>query len=156
MNPWRRFARFNIVGLAGVGLQIGSLAVLVHVAGVHYFAATIVALALTLVHNFAWHVRWTWRDRALAGRRLPGAFLRFVAGNGLVSLVGNVALMPVLVGVSGLPPVLANLAAIIACGLMNYGIGVAVFRKGGGWGQTSKCRGLTPTALNRPRLGFQR
>ena len=59
----RRWLRFNAVGLAGVIVQLGVLAALTRFAGWHYLPATLVAVELTLLHNLAWHERWTWRDR---------------------------------------------------------------------------------------------
>jgi putative flippase GtrA len=45
---------------------------------------------------------------------------RFHAANGLVSLTGNLILMRLLVGLLGLPPVLANLIAVLTCALVNF------------------------------------
>ena len=123
MNPWLRIARFYTVGLLGVLLQLAVVAVAVHVAGLDYRIASIVALAVTLAHNFAWHARWTWRDRRPAGGRLIVAFWRFVAANGAVSFAGTVLLLPVIVQWFGVPAVPANLAVIALCGLVNYVVG---------------------------------
>jgi putative flippase GtrA len=87
-------------------------------------------VGLAVAHNFLWHWRWTWRDRAIPIAGVPAAFARFAGANGVVSLAGNVWLMFVLVGVAGLPPVGANLVAIAACGLVNYRLGDRfVFRR---------------------------
>ena len=51
-----------------------------------------------MLHNFVWHERWTWRDRAGGGpARLLGRLARFHAGAGIVSLAGNVAITVALV-----------------------------------------------------------
>jgi putative flippase GtrA len=121
MSPIVRFARFNIVGALGIGVQLGTVAALAHGLGVNPIAATAVGIGAAVVHNFAWHVRWTWRDRMPPGRSRLRAFGRFVAANGAVSFVGSMALMPVLVG--ALAPVPANLVTIAACGLGNYFFG---------------------------------
>ncbi len=117
--PSSRFLKFNGVGAMGFLLQLGLLALLLHLRA-HYLAATAIAVELTILHNFAWHERWTWRDRpATAGGRIRRLW-RFHATNGLVSLAGNLLLMRLLVGAAGLPPVLANLLAVLACALVNY------------------------------------
>jgi putative flippase GtrA len=115
-----RFLKFNGVGIIGFALQLGLLAVLLRL-GVHYLAATALAVELTILHNFAWHEGWTWRDRA-AGFRAGRArrLWRFHAANGLVSLAGNLILMRLFVGLLGLPPVPANLAAVLLCALVNF------------------------------------
>lgn len=83
-----RFLKFNGVGAMGFLLQLGLLALLLH-HGTHYLAATAIAVELTLLHNFAWHERWTWRDRPVHARGRILRLWRFHATNGLVSLAGN-------------------------------------------------------------------
>jgi putative flippase GtrA len=114
--------RFGGVGALGIGVQLAVLALLEGPAGLDYISATFVAVMAALVHNFFWHRAWTWRDRRGGGSALS-QFFRFAVANGLVSLLGNVALMFVLVGVFGLPAVPANLIAIAACGVANYWLG---------------------------------
>jgi len=123
---WRRALRFYSVGAAGATLQLGTLAVLVHAAGFHYGLATAIALGLTLVHNFVWHVRWTWRERR-PGAGYTMAFVQFVAGNGGVSICGTAVLMPVLVEWMRLPAVAANAITIVVCGLANFWLASRAF-----------------------------
>lgn len=126
MSPSLRFVVFNIVGLAGVVVQLASLHLLTR-AGVHYLPATAAAVMLSVVHNFIWHCRWTWRDRHGS---VAGTFVRFAVSNGAVSLAGNLGVMLTLVAGTGMPPVAANLIAIVVCGLLNFWIGDAVvFRR---------------------------
>jgi putative flippase GtrA len=113
-----RLARFWIVGLGGVGVQLAVIALLVG-AGVHYLPATALAVGAAIVHNFLWHRRWTWRDRPASAPALA-AFARFASANGMVSIVGNAIVMWILVGLAGAPPVWANAAAIGAAGFVNF------------------------------------
>ena len=115
----KRLFRFNLVGVAGFVLQIAILALLLR-AGLHYLAATVLAVEAAILHNFAWHERWTWRDRPASGRTRLGRLGRFHLLNGAVSLGGNLILMRVLVGALGLPALLANLIAVLACSLANF------------------------------------
>jgi putative flippase GtrA len=114
-----RFLRFNGVGVVGFALQLAVLALLLR-AGVHYLAATALAVELTVLHNFVWHERWTWRDRPPGAGERVRRLWRFHATNGVVSLAGNLLLMRLLVGALGMPPVPANLAAVLACALVNF------------------------------------
>lgn len=119
MSGWRRWLRFNGVGLAGIAVQLATLAALAEGLSVDYRLATALAVAAAVAHNFAWHRHWTWADRAPQSSSLM-LFVKFASANGLVSLVGNMALMAVLVGAAGLPVVPANVIAIVLCGLVNY------------------------------------
>jgi putative flippase GtrA len=123
MTTLVRFARFNVVGLLGIGVQLATVAVLAHGLDVDPVLATAAGVSAAVLHNFAWHVRWTWRDRMAPGVSRIGAFGRFVGANGLVSLVGSVMLVPALLGIVRLPVMAANVAAIALCGLLNYGLG---------------------------------
>lgn len=116
---WRRWWRFNGVGLAGIGVQFAVLGVLADRLGVDYRLATAVAVASAVVHNFAWHRGWTWADR-VAGRSSLVLLGRFALANGVTSLAGNLAIMWLLVGRAGMPVVPANAIAITLCGLANY------------------------------------
>jgi putative flippase GtrA len=114
-----RFLKFNGVGAIGFALQLGLLALLLRL-GLHYLAATAIAVELTILHNFWWHERWTWRDRPASARARAQRLCRFHAANGLVSLAGNLALMHLLVGMIGMPPVPANLLSVLACAVVNF------------------------------------
>lgn len=115
----RRWLVFNAVGWVGIGVQLAVLVILLR-AGLPVALATLIAVEAALLHNFAWHERWTWRAEAAASPdRLWQRLVRFHALNGLVSLAGNVVVTTVLVQV-GIQPVLANLAAIISCSLLNF------------------------------------
>ena len=48
----------------------------------------VIAVEITLLHNFAWHERWTWRERAGGGpARVLVRLARVHAGTGVASLV---------------------------------------------------------------------
>jgi len=123
-----RFARFNVVGALGIGVQLLTVAALVYAMRIDPVVATAAGVSAAIVHNFAWHVRWTWRDRMRPGTSRVRAFIRFVGANGAVSLIGSVLLMPVLLG-AGLPAITANLGTIAMCGVLNFGLAHAVFTR---------------------------
>jgi len=112
-----RWIKFNLVGAVGVVVQLSALALFNHWFRGHYLFATIAALELTLLHNFAWHLRYTWRDTQ--GSTLT-RLLRFHLSNGLVSLAGNLLLMRLLVSQAHLPVLAANAIAIACCSLVNF------------------------------------
>jgi putative flippase GtrA len=115
-----RLLKFSLVGGIGVGVQLGVLTALTAM-HINYLRATVVAVECALVHNFLWHWRCTWSDRAGSGMRHAAAsFLRFHVSNGFISLAGNLLLMRLLVGNLRLPVLLANLATIAACFVANF------------------------------------
>ncbi len=114
-----RFLKFNGVGVIGFALQLVLLALLLRL-GFHYLAATALAVELTVLHNFAWHERWTWRDRPPGAAGRWRRLWRFHAANGLISLAGNLVLMRLFVGLLGMPPVPANLLSVLLCALVNF------------------------------------
>jgi putative flippase GtrA len=127
----RHFIRFNAASFAGILVQLATLWLLTSRAGIHYQAATLLAVAAAILHNFVWHWRWTWAVRALTPRAAVHAFGRFAVTNGAVSLVVNLMAMPLLVTGTGLPPVPANLLAIASAGLANFYLADTVaFRQG--------------------------
>jgi len=116
-----RWLKFNAVGALGMAVQLGVLALLVRVAGLHYLAATALAVEAAVIHNFAWHRRWTWADRpGVAGPAWGALLLRFNLTTGAVSIGGNLVSMAVLTGAAGIDPVLASLASIGLCALLNF------------------------------------
>jgi dolichol-phosphate mannosyltransferase len=122
MTAWRRFARFNAVSAVGIGVQLVAIWALTAM-GMHYLPATALSVASAVVHNFAWHRRWTWSDRVRHRGGWAAQLARFWMANGLVSLAGNLVVMAVLVSALGVPPLAANVAAIVCCGLVNYWLG---------------------------------
>ena len=116
----QRFFRFNLIGLVGIAFQLAILWILTEI-GVGYLAASSAAIVVTVAHNFGWHWLWTWADRT--PRVAPAmAFARFFMANGLVSLMSNLALMPLVAGRFGLPAVPSNLIVIVVTGVLNFGL----------------------------------
>ena len=122
MNTFVRWWRFNAVGALGMLFQLGVLAVLNRLAPGHYLVATAAAIELTLLHNFLWHLHYTWRDRREA-RPIVEKLVRFQASNGLVSMTGNLLLTRVLVQAARVQVLAANAIAILACSLVNFWLG---------------------------------
>ena len=137
MDTLVRWGKFNLVGAVGMAVQLGALALINRLAPGHYMVATAAAIEITLLHNFVWHMHYTWRDRfptlnaksafrmGQPGYRgaLAGHLIRFHLANGLVSMIGNLGLMPVLVGAAHIPVVVANAIAILGCSIVNFLLG---------------------------------
>lgn len=116
-----RWCKFNLVGGIGMVVQFAALFLLKSVLHFNYLAATAIAVEGAVVHNFVWHEQFTWGDRVRASwsRSLP-RLLRFNLTNGAVSIVGNLALMKVMVGQGRVNYLLANAIAIALCSAANF------------------------------------
>jgi putative flippase GtrA len=122
-----RWMKFNVVGTAGVGVQLGALELLTALLPGHYLLATALAVESAVLHNFVWHECFTWADRRSLGwrhaRQWRHAFLRLLRFNlttGAISIGGNLVMMRLLVGQVHLPPVPANLSGIAVCSVVNF------------------------------------
>jgi len=58
-----RFARFELICLAGVALNVGILKFCVQTLGLHYLVANALAIGAVTVWNFALNLRWNWAAR---------------------------------------------------------------------------------------------
>lgn len=121
MNPLLRWLKFNLVGAMGMALQLATLALINHLAPGHYLVASAVAVELAVLHNFVWHIHYTWSDRRHQ-TPLHTQLLRFHLSNGLVSLLGNLALMHFLVHTAHRPVLVANMIAILCCSIANFAL----------------------------------
>jgi len=116
-----RWLKFNLVGGIGIAVQFAALFLLKGVFHFQYLAATALAVEAAVVHNFVWHEQFTWSDRVQASwRRSLPRFARFNLTTGAVSILGNLALMKVMVGYGGMNYLLANALAIVLCSLANF------------------------------------
>jgi len=116
-----RWLKFNAVGALGIGVQFAVLLILKRGFQLDYLLATALAVEAAVVHNFVWHERYTWADRVRPSWRksLP-RLLRFNLTTGGVSVLGNLALMRVLVGIGHINYLAASGIAIALCSLANF------------------------------------
>lgn len=119
-----RWLKFNFVGGIGIGMQLAALAIFRSLLGLNYLLATGLAVETAVLHNFLWHERFTWAERA-AHRPMQSlvSLLKFNLTNGAVSIAGNLLLMRLLVGQFRINNITANLVAITACSLANFLVG---------------------------------
>ena len=121
MSPLKRFLRFNLVGLLGIVTQLTTLTVLNYAFRRHYLLTSTLAVEFTLLHNFIWHLHYTWpADSQRHTREALVQLLRFHLSNGLISLLGNLIFMRAFVHSLHTPVVLANALTIACCGLTNF------------------------------------
>jgi putative flippase GtrA len=116
----QRWLRFNAVGLAGILVQLGTLAALKQFTELPTLAATALAVEFAVLHNFIWHERWTWGTHGTPG--LGQRLLRFHLANGAVSLISNLVWMRILTGPAGMHYLPANAISIAVTALLNFAL----------------------------------
>jgi putative flippase GtrA len=122
MSTFARWWKFNLVGAIGMVVQLAALALFARLVPGHYLVASAAAVELAVLHNFVWHLHYTWRDRR-DDSSWTIQLLMFHLSNGLVSLLGNLVLMRVLVHEVRLPLLSANGVAILCCSVANFCLG---------------------------------
>jgi putative flippase GtrA len=142
MNTLIRWGKFNLVGAIGMVIQLSLLALLNRWMGGHYLLASAAAIELTLLHNFVWHLHYTWRDRRETSSRVR-QLVRFHLSNGLVSMLGNLALMRLLVYRAHLPILISDTLAILCCSVVNFCVGHT-------WSFANKPIAKAPTLTSTP------
>ena len=96
------------------------LFILTSFAHLGYLLATGLAVEAAVLHNFFWHEHWTWADRAGRQTSFLWRFIGFHLANGAISMVGNLFLMRIFVGLLGIHIMVANVLAIALCSVLNY------------------------------------
>ncbi len=114
----RRFTKFALVGCLGAAIQLSALTLLTK--HMPLVIATPISVELAILHNFLWHERYTWPDRA--SQHTLRRVLRFHLANGFVSLCGNTFIIYCLVTQFHLPSLASALIAIVLCSLINFAL----------------------------------
>jgi putative flippase GtrA len=145
----RRFARFATVASLGFVIQLVALALFTAM-GWPYVLAAAIAVELAALHNFCWHQRWTWRDRALPRRTIGRRLVDYHLTTASFAVAGNVMLTAAIVELFGAPAVLANAGAVAILAAVSFAVADRwVFRPG----KTHSPSGLTrmPASVNPSR-----
>lgn len=116
-----RWVKFHMVGLMGMGVHLSMLSLFNKGFGMDPALATALAVEMAVLHNFAWHERFTWKDRSsVHWTDIAGRLLRFNLSTGMISLIGTTMIVKFLVTQYHLPVLPANLLAIPCCSMLNF------------------------------------
>jgi len=107
MSACRRYLVFTTIGALGFLVQSVTLVALVKGAGLHYLLALAIAVEVAVL------------PASGSGERLV-RLASFHMTNGLISILGNLAVVSLLVEVIGWPLVFASVAGMITTGLVNF------------------------------------
>lgn len=116
LRNWLQLVRFAIVGASGYVVNLAVFSLSVHLAGIDYRVAAVLAFVVSVANNFFWNRRWTFDARdGHAGFQAARFFTVSVAA----FLFAYVMLL-VLVEVVGLPKVLAQATAIVTATPLSF------------------------------------
>lgn len=115
----RRFLKFGIVGLSGVGVNFGLLWGLTELAGWYYLHSSAVAIELSILSNFILNDTWTFRQQLSRSESFLVRALEFnlVYVGGLVI---NLSLLWLLTEQFGIYYLVANAVGIGCATLWNF------------------------------------
>jgi len=107
---WLQLGRYGVVGAMGYVVNNAVFAFCVHVAGIDFRVAAVIAFLISVTHNFIWNRHWTFEARdGHAGFQA----VRFFTVSVLAFLV-TFGVLNLLVSVAHMPKVPANALAVIA------------------------------------------
>ncbi|MEE9583235.1 MAG: glycosyltransferase [Dehalococcoidales bacterium] len=115
-----RFLKFSLVGISGVGVNMGLLWLLTELGGLFYLASAAIGIETSIITNFILNNYFTFADRSQPGVK---SFLNRLLKFNMVSLAGlaiNLAILWFLTEVPGVFYLLSNLVGIAAATLWNY------------------------------------
>jgi dolichol-phosphate mannosyltransferase len=113
-----RFLKFCIVGLSGVGVNLGALWLLKEKAGLYDVLASAIAIEISIITNFLFNNYFTFSDR-----RKTGSFILRLLQFNLVSLAGagiNLGLFTLFTHTVHIYYLLAQIIGIAVATLWNY------------------------------------
>ncbi len=114
----KQLVRFGLVGASGVGVNLAVFSAALGL-GAGYQAAAVAAFLVAVSHNFYWNARWTFRLLAQTNKKMFTRYLWFV-GISAVCLLLNLSALSVLIDNWRLPPVAAQVGAVLTVGVVNF------------------------------------
>jgi dolichol-phosphate mannosyltransferase len=112
-------ARFGLVGLTGLAVNVGAFALFATLLNIQYLLAALLATQLSSAWNFALIDRWVFRD-ARPARRLLVRVLAFFGINNLL-LAARGPLLVLFVAGMAIDPLAANVLTLIAVFALRFG-----------------------------------
>ncbi len=82
-----RFLKFGLVGLLGVAVNMGLYLLLNDLLAVPDLPSKVLAIEVSVLHNFAWNYAWTWSDRGHSGSLLWRRLVKYHGSTFVASFV---------------------------------------------------------------------
>jgi dolichol-phosphate mannosyltransferase len=113
--------RFGVVGVSGVVVNQGLLMLLHGSLGLALWAASAIAIEISVVNNFFLNNQWTWRyDHQNSLSSWLRKAMQYHVAVGASALIGNLPILMLLVHVFAVDYRIANLIGISVASLLNF------------------------------------
>jgi putative flippase GtrA len=113
---WLQLVRFALVGASGYAINLAVFTAAVHLLGIDYKVAAVLAFLISVANNFWWNRHWTFDAR---GGHAGFQAARFLTVS-MLAFLFSYAVLVVLVEAAGLPKVLAQAVAIVAATPLSF------------------------------------
>jgi dolichol-phosphate mannosyltransferase len=113
---WFQLVRFGLVGASGYVVNLAVFTLSVHVAGIDYRVAAVLAFLVSVANNFWWNRHWTFDAR---GGHAGFQAARFLTVS-VVAFLFSYAMLLLLVQAANLPEVPAQALAIVAATPLSF------------------------------------
>jgi dolichol-phosphate mannosyltransferase len=113
-----RLLKFSVVGISGVGVNMGVLYFLTEHVHIPYLISSIIAIEISIITNFLLNDLWTWKDRIK--KKYIYRIIQYHISVGITAVFVNWLLLLILTEVFGLYYLLSNLIGIAMGTFANY------------------------------------
>jgi putative flippase GtrA len=113
---WLQLVRFGLVGASGYAVNLAVFAAAIHLAGVDYRIAAVLAFLVSVANNFWWNRHWTFDA---GGGHAGFQAARFLTVS-VAAFLFSYAILLTLVEVAHLPEVLAQALAIVTATPLSF------------------------------------
>jgi len=113
---WLQLVRFAAVGASGYAVNLAVFAAAVHLLGVDYKLAAVLAFLVSVANNFWWNRHWTFDARDGHAGFQAARFLTV----SVVAFLLSAAMLVLLVEAAGLPKVPAQAIAIVTATPLSF------------------------------------
>ncbi|MBS1869833.1 MAG: GtrA family protein [Actinobacteria bacterium] len=113
---WLQLVRFGAVGASGYVVNLAVFTATVHLLGIDYKVAAVLAFLISVANNFWWNRHWTFEARDGHAGFQAARFLTV----SVVAFLFSYAVLVALVEAAGLPKVLAQAIAIVTATPLSF------------------------------------
>ncbi|RKZ33924.1 hypothetical protein DRQ33_03240 [bacterium] len=113
-----RLIKFCIVGITGVAVNMGLLALFREIFKFPIWLASPIAIEMSIISNFLLNDVWTWNDRRY--RTMWGRLWRYHLSIGITAFGLNYPILLIMTYIFGVPYLLSNLVGICISALANF------------------------------------